>query len=351
MITIQNPCHCGRDVIALVCSRANPGPTTARKVSLPTNRSCGRKCGRPLSCRNHVCPELCHDGDCPPCSVTEQARCWCGKESKVLACGEGDVKECNILTADGEESWIGKFSCDKPCERSVFLIRLTYSDSKVFSRPFVCGIHKCPKTCHPPSLIAPECPYSPSVVTHCPCGKHSLSDAAAPSYFDHNTKLVRTACTDPIPTCLSPCGKPLEGCTHSCQASCHTGPCPPCEVTVVRPCRCGATTRSLTCSTVTAETDSTAFLCNKPCGALRACGHHQCTRLCCPLANLANPTSKSKKKTASTGVGADFVDVDGWHLVCDFVCGKTLNCGNHRCEERDHRGSCPSCLQSSFEEV
>jgi transcriptional repressor NF-X1 len=348
MITIQNPCHCGRDVVALVCSRANP--TTGGKINFTPSRSCGRKCGKPLSCRNHVCPELCHDGECPPCSVTEEARCWCGKERKSLDCGAGDAKECNILTADGEESWTGKFGCDKPCERSVSLFFFVYCDSNMLSRPFVCGIHKCSKSCHPPSLITPECPYSPSVVTHCPCGKYSLSDPAAPSHFGGNTKLLRTACTDPIPTCLSLCERPLEGCTHSCRASCHTGPCPPCAITLVRPCRCGATTRSLTCGTATAETESTAFLCNKPCGALRACGHHQCTRLCCPLANLANPTSKSKKKTANNTIGVEFVDVDGWHL-CDVVCGKPLNCGNHRCEERDHRGSCPPCFQSSFEEV
>jgi len=133
MITIQNPCHCGRDVIALVCSRANA--TTAGKVSLPASRSCGRKCGKPLSCRTHVCPELCHDGECPPCSVTEQARCWCGKETKVLACGEGDAKECNILTADGEESWTGKFGCNKPCERCVFLFPLICYDNKILSGP------------------------------------------------------------------------------------------------------------------------------------------------------------------------------------------------------------------------
>jgi len=119
MVTIQNPCHCGRDVIALVCSRANP--TTGGKVGLPASRSCGRKCGKSLSCRNHLCPELCHDGECPPCSVTEQASCWCGKETKLLACGEADAKECNILTTDGEESWTGKFGCNKTCERSVFL--------------------------------------------------------------------------------------------------------------------------------------------------------------------------------------------------------------------------------------
>ncbi|KAI0000621.1 hypothetical protein BJV74DRAFT_876894 [Russula compacta] len=318
---LSTPHSCGNsDVVALVCSRANP--TIGGKVNLPATRSCGRECGKPLSCQNHICPELCHDGECPPCSVTELARCWCGKEQKGLACGEDDAKECKILTANGEESWIGKFCCDNPCER-----------------PFECGIHKCSKTCHPPEFIAPECPYSPSTVTHCPCGKHSLFDPAAPSHFGSNKKLIRTVCTDPIPTCTSLCEKPLDGCAHSCRASCHTGPCPPCAVTLVRPCRCAK-----------AETESSAFLCNKPCGALRSCGHHQCTRLCCPLANLVNPTSKSKKKTASSSAGAEFVDVGGWHL-CDVVCGKMLNCGNHHCEERDHRGPCPPCFQSSFEEI
>jgi len=224
------------------------------------------------------------------------------------------------------------------------------SSRNLLFRPFDCGIHKCSKSCHPPSFKAPECLYSPRVVTHCPCGKHSLSDTTATSYFGNGARLIRTACTDPIPTCLSLCEKPLEGCTHSCKASCHTGPCPPCTVTLVRPCRCGSTTQSISCGAAKEDTESTAFLCNKPCGALRACGHHQCTRLCCPLANLANPAGKVKKKAAGNSVGSEFVDVGGWHL-CDVVCGKPLNCGNHRCEERDHRGSCPPCFQSTFEEV
>ncbi|KAH9974790.1 hypothetical protein BGW80DRAFT_1302744 [Lactifluus volemus] len=288
LITIQNPCHCGKDVIALVCSRANP--TTGGNITLPASRSCGQTCGKPLSCGNHFCQDVCHDSKCPPC------------QRKELACGEGENKECAILTAKGEESWIGRFGCENTCER-----------------PFECGIHKCAKRCHPPSRVAPTCPYSPLAITHCPCGKHSLSDPSARSHFGSNARLIRTSCTDP----------PLEGCTHSCRTTCHTGPCPPASQ---------------------AETDVTAFLCNRPCGALRSCGHHQCTRLCCPLANLANPTSKSKKKTVGTNVGVEFIDTEGWHL-CDVICGKSLSCGNHRCEERDHRGSCPPCFRSSFEEI
>ena len=41
---------------------------------------------------------------------------------------------------------------------------------------------------------------------------------------------------------------------------------------------------------------------------------------------------------------------EGLH-ECDLICEKMLSCGNRRCEERDHRGGCPPCLRSSFEEV
>jgi transcriptional repressor NF-X1 len=349
LITIQNPCHCEKDIIALVCSRANP--TTGGNVTLPASRSCGQTCGKALSCGNHFCQDVCHDGKCPPCQVTDLSRCWCGKERKELACGEGENKECAILTADGEESWIGRFGCENTCERSVSLFFDILCHLNPSSRPLECGIHKCAKRCHPPSRVAPTCPYSPLTVTHCPCGKHSLSDPSTDSHFGSNAKLIRTSCTDPVPTCMSLCEKPLEGCTHSCRTTCHIGPCPPCAVPLVRPCRCGATTHSVICSASQAETETAAFLCNRPCGALRSCGHHQCTRLCCPFANLANPTSsKSKKKAVGTNVGMEFIDTEGWHL-CDVICGKLLSCGNHRCEERDHRGSCPPCFRSSFEEV
>ena len=99
-----------------------------------------------------------------------------------------------------------------------------------------------------------------------------------------------------------------------------------------------------------AEMESTTFLCSKPCGSLRACGHHTCTRLCCPLANLANPIGKGKKRATNNNIASEVLDVDGWHQ-CDIICGRTLSCGNHQCEERDHRGPCPPCFRSSFEEA
>lgn len=228
-------------------------------------------------------------------------------------------------------------------------------------RPFDCGVHHCSKSCHPPSLVPSPCPRSPCLVTHCPCGKHPISPSSAP-HFPPGTLLTRTICTDPIPTCESICMKPLEGCSHPCSVKCHIGPCPPCGRMIVRPCRCGATTRDVKCSDdqrhmavrhdpAVSDADSNEILCDRPCGVLRTCGRHQCNRLCCPLASLAKKKGKKPINKKSTLGDLDGVlDEAGWH-ECDLICGKVLGCGIHRCEEKDHKGVCPPCLRSSFEEV
>ncbi|KAI8986770.1 hypothetical protein BD414DRAFT_42500 [Trametes punicea] len=336
-VTTQIPCYCGKQTLSFRCANLGLGkngtPTTAEL-------SCGQTCGRMLNCDNHACQDVCHPGKCKPCPVRQMARCYCGKEEREMGCGEGEMKPCGVVQDGQEERWVGWFACENTCDR-----------------PFDCGVHRCSRPCHPPSPTPVLCPRSPSVVKHCPCGKHALTPDEAP-FFPPGTRLTRAACTDPIPTCDSTCMKPLEGCEHVCSARCHTGPCPPCSIVIVRPCRCGATTRSLRCSEDQARARARArgesgpeveILCERPCGALKACGRHQCNRLCCPLASLAGLT-KGKGKKRAAGDALNVVDEQGWH-ECDLVCGKLLNCGNHHCEERDHRGPCPPCLRSSFEEM
>ncbi|KAI0711152.1 hypothetical protein C8T65DRAFT_776732 [Cerioporus squamosus] len=271
--------------------------------------SCGELCGRMLSCGNHTCQDVCHPGKCSPCPIREKARCYCGKEEKELGCGEGEPKACH-------DQWVGRFACEKTCER-----------------PFDCGIHHCKKSCHPPSVTSPPCPNSPSLVTHCPCGKHPLVPDSAP-FFPPGTLLTRSTCM-----------KPLEGCEHVCSAKCHTGPCPPCSIMLIRCSEDQARARARARGETGPDTE---ILCERPCGALRACGRHQCTRLCCPMASLAGLAKGKGKRRAGAEVA--LMDQAGVH-ECDLVCGKPLSCGNHYCEERDHRGACPPCLRSSFEEM
>ncbi|EJD05624.1 uncharacterized protein FOMMEDRAFT_165999 [Fomitiporia mediterranea MF3/22] len=324
-ITIQMSCHCRRQMKSFRCSdlaaNRNSGASTAEL-------SCGSICGKGLGCGTHSCPKLCHTGPCEECPIVEAGRCYCGKSSKSLKCGEGEQKDCSIRNDDGIlEEWDGRFACAEPC-----------------GRPFDCGVHKCVRPCHPPSTSAPQCPRAPSLVTHCPCGKRLLEELEGG---------LRMKCSDSIATCGNTCMKKLDGCKHVCSAPCHVGPCPPCAILLIIPCRCGSTTRAVKCHESTSSS-STDIICDKPCTALRACGHHRCNRLCCPLAALDSGT-KGKKKGKTKGqpyqaVELELGDEARWH-ECDLICGKMLGCGNHFCEERDHRGLCPPCLRSSFEEM
>lgn len=344
-VTTQKPCFCGKKTLSFRCGNLVQNRASAL--------SCEQVCNKLLDCGNHRCEIACHDGPCVPCQVTTVSKCYCGKEEKELRCGEGEEK-VSIVREDGrEEKWTGRFQCENECNRyvstqrvAIYLDILTRNNS-----PFDCGIHRCAKLCHVPSPTPAPCPRSPSLIRTCPCGRHTL-DSSSSAFFSPNTKLERSSCSDPIPTCSSTCSKPLEGCSHLCASKCHTGPCPPCFVKLVRPCRCGSSNHEIPCSEDQARSrgELGEILCDKLCQALRACGRHQCNRVCCPLASLAI-TSKGKGKKKAHTVEQDAVfDEAGWH-TCDLVCGKLLSCGNHNCDEQDHRGPCPPCLRSSFEEM
>ena len=209
---------------------------------------------------------------------------------------------------------------------------------------YECGIHKCEKPCHPPASTVSICPLSPPQIPTCPCGKKRIGVDFPP----------RTTCQDPIPTCNSPCYKQHTSCEHLCQERCHLNDCPPCRETVTRPCRCGNIRQAIVCGKLYVRDDEAGIqieapvLCDKPCQALRACGRHRCNRVCCPLASFASAKGKGKKRVVDP---AEVGEGPGGLHECDLVCGKMLSCGNHRCEERDHRGPCGRCLRSSFEEV
>ncbi|KAF8629368.1 hypothetical protein AX17_005664 [Amanita inopinata Kibby_2008] len=367
-ITTQIPCPCPRHkLIAFRCGEEHMSlkgkGKDSEKISTGTVAvSCGDICGRVLDCGKHTCSRICHADECGVCEVREEARCYCGRISKETRCGEGKAITCSVRNV-GEnrlESWVGRFECERICDR-----------------PFDCGAHLCQKQCHPPSTEPAQCPFSPRKVTHCPCGKHAIAPPdtgtlvpSASSTLQSSSSTIgdiqftfpaRVTCTAPIPTCNSPCGKILTSCGHPCAEKCHLGACPPCGVPLVRPCRCGYTSREIKCGEFNAIEGEKEIFCDRPCTALRACGRHECRRVCCPLASLSFGSAsgggtggKGKKGRAvgiedlrSTGIGEE----EGGLHECDLVCGRMLTCGNHRCERKDHKGPCPSCLRSSFEEM
>lgn len=303
-IVIVKPCYCGNTTMSLRCGRM----TTAGEMPL----ACGAICKRKLQCGNHECEQPCHPGDCLPCEEVSKSKCYCGRAEKNLNCGDGTLRECS----DGQERWTGRFSCEEVCARS-----------------YDCGKHTCKQTCHPHSPTDRKCPRSPTEVRTCACGKNDLKKLG----------IVRTACTDPLPCCDSTCDKPRLECDHLCSSQCHPGNCPPCQVEISIPCRCGSSLHRIPCWKHSSKPEE--ILCNKVCRALRNCGKHVCNRPCCALAHIKPIKGKGRQSA-----GDSMMENLELH-ECDLTCNKLLNCGLHRCERKDHKGLCPPCLQSSWDEM
>ncbi|KAJ2802503.1 FKBP12-associated protein, partial [Coemansia guatemalensis] len=283
-------------------------------------KSCGAVCGEMLGCGRHKCEQPCHSGLCPPCAHQEQQQCYCGQHTRLARCGDGKPERTFIVREAGQpaESATGYYSCGEVCGEALD-----------------CGSHSCSRLCHPradPSILAHgECPLDPARASACHCGKKLARDLGSP----------RTACTDPVPSCGALCARQLPGCPHTCKEICHAGPCPPCTVQISAPCDCGSETFQVACCE-TRSTDERPR-CQRLCTKKRVCRRHQCSVRCC---------------------ASDHVDVDGVVVPseriapgttdphqCTLPCGRLLRCKAHRCTEPCHRGACPPCRNTGFEEL
>ncbi|KAL5011317.1 hypothetical protein ScPMuIL_009868 [Solemya velum] len=71
--TVRSTCHCEKQK-----------PQIQRCSS--QTWSCGQVCGKLLSCQQHCCEQICHQGECRPCKKTSQQKCLCGKEMALRPC-------------------------------------------------------------------------------------------------------------------------------------------------------------------------------------------------------------------------------------------------------------------------
>ncbi|KAI6093594.1 hypothetical protein F4821DRAFT_220964 [Hypoxylon rubiginosum] len=292
--------------------------------------SCHEICGDLLPCGEHECEKECHSGLCGSCEVPVFSVCYCGRESKEIPCEQrgdknesynygqvsldGDLLDCNDLP----ENWYwGSFSCDAICDRS-----------------FDCGKHSCEKGCHTQDENAAHCPFSPDLITHCPCGKTPLTEI-----LDQ----PRQGCEDPIPNCKEICNKSLP-CGHLCQDACHSGSCAPCMQRMEISCRCGRTKTSSVCHQGTVETPE----CMRICRAQLNCGRHEHGEHCCPGEKKAMERMAAKRKNRHAGPVNDEVEAEH---ICTRPCGRELKCGKHQCQQICHKGPCPSCPEAIFEEI
>ncbi|XP_037957533.1 protein shuttle craft [Teleopsis dalmanni] len=296
--------------------------------------SCGEVCGRVDGCI-HACTLLCHPGPCPPCQANVLRECGCGKTKRLMQCCLKDFIKCNstcnkFLNCEVHRC---KETCHEnkcePCtekidqkchchdvERQITCSKEThdkhvYSCGKPCNKNLLCGNHKCKDCCHPGECRT--CKVSPENVTTCPCGKTSI------------LKEQRESCLDPIPVCENVCGKVLRcgkpAHPHSCTSKCHAGNCPPCNKQTAVKCRCGHMDQMIKCRQLSTRADDAR--CKKRCVKKRSCGKHKCNQECC-------------------------IDIDH---ICPLPCNYTLSCGKHKCDLPCHRGNCPPCYRSSFEEL
>eukprot|EP00803_Ostreobium_quekettii_P005135 evm.model.scf_243.8 EVM.evm.TU.scf_243.8 scf_243:37566-42694(-) len=153
---VEESCHCGK--------------VTRRQRCGQKSFSCGTVCGKGLSC-GHNCPAACHPDSCPPCELTGEFSCKCGKERRTVSCSE-QVFECG----------------------------------EVCGKPLACGRHKCSKICHYGDCGG--CPMSG--IRHCHCGK---------------VEFPELTCMDAAPSCGDTCGRWLPCGRHRCTDRCHPGDC------------------------------------------------------------------------------------------------------------------------------
>uniref|UniRef100_A0A915PH42 R3H domain-containing protein n=1 Tax=Setaria digitata TaxID=48799 RepID=A0A915PH42_9BILA len=275
-LTITEKCNCGQEIVAGRCGKQ-------------LDFKCSKMCGKVLNCGLHKCEIICHRGECNACKHVIAQRCFCGLQERLVPCTALNLKATS-------------FSCGAPC-----------------TGMYACDIHKCELRCHDKhgKSDCGLCSLSPKKREYCPCGRTRIADIL---------EVVRTSCTDPIPTCKNVCSKVLtcgpEDKPHRCVELCHTGPCPLCPSNSSITCRCKTLKKKIPCKEFLLYSAENPYLCERRCKKLKTCQNHRCRAVCC---------------------------VEEEH-VCMQICGKKLNCGNHKCDRLCHVGHCPRCLQASFEE-
>ncbi|ESO93823.1 hypothetical protein LOTGIDRAFT_209369 [Lottia gigantea] len=260
--TIKSTCYCGKQ---------------SPQMKRCSNRywACSSKCGKLLSCNQHSCQQICHEGECAPCTKTSEQFCRCGRHSEIRPCSSPDWK------------------CKEVC-------------NKVLN----CKNHVCEKICH-----SGDCGNCPRLgLRSCPCGKTQFE----------------LPCTEDIPPCGDTCEKLLACGQHKCLERCHTGPCTPCQHITVKRCRCGRKQKETLCSK--------EFNCDSKCNKQKNCGRHQCRKKCCkgncpPCDQICGKPlgCKNHKCASPCHSGPCYPCPLAVHVFCYCKCTKiTVPCGKEK---------------------
>ncbi len=130
-------------------------------------------------------------------------------------------------------------------------------------------------------------------------------------------------------------------CPHKCMLLCHPGPCPPCQAKVMRECACGRTKITVNC-----ETNDNEVICQNICNKALNCGQHYCKSVChsgkcseCQVIKTQLCFCGKDKREVKCSAQTSAVEL----YSCGAKCGKSLTCGNHKCDNICHSDECNGC--------
>ncbi|XP_033118413.1 NF-X1-type zinc finger protein NFXL1-like [Anneissia japonica] len=380
--TICTSCFCGREA-----------PTLKRCSA--SQWSCQKPCAAKLEC-GHKCDTPCHAGDCPPCPKMSQRSCLCGRLATLRSC-ESLVWQCNCVC--GKVLSCGNHTCEEvchegkckgcpraenrscPCGKTKYQLPCTEdvpTCGDTCNKLLECGLHQCTNRCH-----TGPCENVSSFMTtglcypcrelskiQCNCGKTVQKVRCGMERVTKPPRCKQSCSTPPschhirrephhchfgqCPPCRQLCDKPLSGCSHRCPKGCHDDvtvkhveqkprpagpwekqpevqyrqvalPCPPCLQPVPVDCFGKHETHPLPCS------QARSFSCQRTCGRLLLCGNHRC-QLECHVVTGA---------TSDEMAGSEC-------MPCEEKCSKPRpqDCP-HKCQLPCHSTQCPTCEKSN----
>eukprot|EP01080_Neovahlkampfia_damariscottae_P008764 gene8764-712_t len=166
-----------------------------------------------------------------------------------------------------------------------------------------------------------------------------------------NNFIIR--CSEKIDSksCGKICGKKLNCGKHFCQSVCHEGDCETCQIKFEQTCYCGKEKGEKYCSNSIIQKvngEDRTFSCAKVCGKTLSCGNHKCELPCHPGSchecyfSVSNITTCSCGKTKLEKERKSCLDPIP---TCGKDCKKKLPCGKHKCLKKCHTGECGHCME------
>ncbi|NXC84276.1 NFX1 protein, partial [Cercotrichas coryphoeus] len=205
-------CPCGQTPLSKLLELG----CVERKICTDPIPSCGKTCGKPLSCGSyefvHTCESLCHEGDCKPCSHTSNIYCRCGFKKKVSDLGELSFFLIAAITFMCDKRCNKKRSCGRHKCNEVCCVDTEHKCSLVCGRKLNCGLHRCEEPCHRGSCQT--------------CWQTSFDELTC--YCGESVIYPPVPCGTQPPECKKTCTRPHD-CDHPVYHSCHSEEkCPPC---------------------------------------------------------------------------------------------------------------------------